>query len=307
MLSRAVKTHQHQLIRFKTTSSSEYQYLQRSKLPTNTFQASLPRLPIPLLEKSCERYLTALRPIAAEDTFKKSEATVNKFRAKVGYELQQKLKEHDTANKHTSYISKPWFEMYLRDRAPLPLNYNPALVWKHDERKEYNTQLVKASNFVISSLRFYKSLKENILEPEVFHMNARKSDTEQFRKTIKFTPRFVKTYVAYAFKAFPLDMSQYAGLFGATRIPETDMDRIFREDNPRHLIVMRKGQFFTVDVLNENGDISEPEEIMGMEDFFLYLVISFTFEVLVDVMKDVARIHILSFNVSSAAVLCTFR
>lgn len=272
MLFKAVKSPQNPLIRFKTTSSREYQYLQRSKLPTNVFQSSLPRLPIPLLEKSCDRYLTALRPIATEDTFKKSEAIVQKFRSTVGYELQQKLKEHDTANKHTSYISKPWFEMYLRDRAPLPLNYNPALVWKHDERKEYNTQLVKASNFVISSLRFYKSLQENLLEPEVFHMNAKKSDTDQFRNTIKFTPSFVKTYVAYAFKAFPLDMSQYAGLFGASRIPETDMDRIFREANSRHLLVMRKGQFFTIDVLNESGDIPEPEEIMG-EIYIMVLII----------------------------------
>lgn len=270
MLSRAAKSHQIQLIRCKTTSSVDYQYLQRSKLPTKVFQASLPRLPIPLLEKSCERYLTALRPIVNEDTFKRTEGIVNKFRSTVGYELQQKLKEHDAANKHTSYISKPWFEMYLRDRAPLPLNYNPALVWKHDERKEYNSQLVRASNFVISSLRFYKSLKENILEPEVFHMNAKKSDTDQFRNTIKFTPSFVKTYVAYAFKAFPLDMSQYDGLFGASRIPGRGMDSIYREENPRHLLVMRKGQFFTVDVLDENGDIPEPEEIMGEWFFILF-------------------------------------
>lgn len=207
--------------------------------------------------------MTALRPIANEETYHKSEEIVNKFRATVGYELQQKLKEHDAANKHTSYISKPWFEMYLRDRSPLPLNYNPALVWKNDERKEYNTQLIRASNFVISSLRFYKSLKENILEPEVFHMNAKKSDNDQFRNTVKFTPSLLKTYVAYAFKAFPLDMSQYDGLFGATRIPETDTDRIYRAESPRHLVVMRKGQFFSVDVLEENGDIPEPEEIMG--------------------------------------------
>lgn len=269
MLLRTPKSLRIQSIRCQSTGSEEYQYLQRSKLPTNVFQASLPRLPIPLLEKSCERYLTALRPIVNEDTFKRTEGIVNKFRSKVGYELQQKLKDHDSANKHTSYISKPWFEMYLRDRAPLPLNYNPVLVWKNDHRPEYNTQLIRASNFVISSLRFYKSLKENILEPEVFHMNAKKSDTDQFRNTIKFTPSFVKTYVAYAFKAFPLDMSQYSGLFGATRIPEVDMDRIYREENPRHLVVMRKGQFFTVDVLDENGNIPEPEEIMG--EFFFHL------------------------------------
>ncbi len=68
---------------------------------------------------------------------------------------------------------------------------------KPDERPEYNDQLIKASNLVISSLRFMKSLKENLLEPEVFHLNPQKSDTDQFRKVVRLVPNFIATYAAY--------------------------------------------------------------------------------------------------------------
>lgn len=68
-------------------------------------------------------------------------------------ELQNELKNQDQKNKHTSYISEPWFDMYLRDRVPLPVNYNPLLVFVDDPKEEYNAQLIRTSNLLISSLR----------------------------------------------------------------------------------------------------------------------------------------------------------
>ena len=42
------------------------------------------------------------------------------------------LRERDRQNKHTSYISGPWFDMYLESRLPLLLNYNPFIAFKED-------------------------------------------------------------------------------------------------------------------------------------------------------------------------------
>lgn len=39
---------------------------------------------------------------------------------------------------------------------------------------------------LISSLRFMKSLRAGILEPEIFHLNPQKSDTPFFRKVMRF-------------------------------------------------------------------------------------------------------------------------
>lgn len=47
-------------------------------------------------------------------------------------ELQERLVELDKKNKHTSYISDLWFDMYLKSRAPLVLNCNPFISMNDD-------------------------------------------------------------------------------------------------------------------------------------------------------------------------------
>lgn len=227
------------------------------------FQPSLPRLPIPTLEKTCERYLAAQKPLLIDEAFRKTKDNVDRFMTSTGPKLQELLKKKDSQNKHTSYISEPWFDMYLRDRSPLPINYNPLLMMNPDPRPEYNDQLIRTTNLVVSSLRFMRSLRAHLLEPEVFHLNPAKSDNHMFRTVTSMMPSFVSTYVAYAFKAFPLDMSQYQGLFGATRIPETDKDRIYRNEKSRHLLVVRNGHMYSVDVLDEAGNIEQPETLLA--------------------------------------------
>ncbi|XP_030372411.1 carnitine O-palmitoyltransferase 2, mitochondrial [Scaptodrosophila lebanonensis] len=246
-----------------TTHGSHYQYLQRSKLPTMYFQRSLPRLPVPLLEKTCERFLTAVQPILTSTEHSATQQVVEEFRQGVGMELHARLKQSDEANKHTSYISKPWFDMYLSDRAPLPLNYNPLLVLKSDTRPQYQQQLVRATNLIISSLRFWRSLQADLLEPEVYHMNSKKSDTPAYRRWMSVAPKAFATYASYAFKAFPLDMSQYNQLFGTSRIPRIGKDELVQSPNSKHILVMRRGYMYAVNVLDSSGYIESPSVILG--------------------------------------------
>lgn len=193
-----------------TYKNDDYQYLQKGQIPMLYFQRSLPRLKIPQLNQSCDRFLAAVKPITTDPTeFDNLTKLVETFRTTgSGPKLQELLQAYDAANKHTSYISKPWFDMYLSDRKPLPLNYNPALIMKLDEKPEYNEHLTRTTNLIVSSLRFMRSLREELLEPEVFHMNAQKSDTSRYRWVINKSPIMFATFVSYAFKAFPLDMSQ---------------------------------------------------------------------------------------------------
>lgn len=78
---------------------------------------------------------------------------VSRFLSNEGMSLHKQLRDEDAKNKHTSYISEPWFDMYLRDRVPLPINYNPLLVFVDDPKKEYSSQLIRTSNLIIASLR----------------------------------------------------------------------------------------------------------------------------------------------------------
>lgn len=253
MLLRRSRKNFTQAIRWKSAAQLDYQFMQRTTVPMLHFQPSLPRLPIPELQKTADRYLASLQPLLQPEHHAKVVDCMKNFVAVEGEKLQGLLKAKDKAEKHTSYISGPWFEMYLKDRQPLPINYNPLLVMKPHENAALNNQRVQTINYVISSLRFMRSLRSQMLEPEVFHLNPKKSDTEQYRKLIKMTPSMVSTYVSYLFKAYPLDMSQFPGLFGATRIPETDKDRIYRSTTSRHILVVRNGYLYAVNVIDTDG------------------------------------------------------
>ncbi|XP_028177897.1 carnitine O-palmitoyltransferase 2, mitochondrial [Ostrinia furnacalis] len=241
----------------------DYQYMQKSRVPTMHFQKSLPRLPIPELQKTGERYLNALKPLLTSEQLAEAERRTADFVTKDAKILQEKLLAKDKANKHTSYISEYWFDLYLRDRAPLPINYNPLIVHQNDTKIDYNNQLVRATNMLTSALRFMLSLREKILEPEVFHLNPKKSDTDLFRTVTGMLPEAVSWYGAYLFKAFPLDMSQFDGLFGATRIPQLEKDRIVRDPKSKHMVVQKNGHFYTFDVLDANGNLLSPGELLG--------------------------------------------
>ncbi|XP_068139865.1 LOW QUALITY PROTEIN: carnitine O-palmitoyltransferase 2, mitochondrial [Drosophila tropicalis] len=246
-----------------TTHGRHFQYLQCSKLPTLYFQRSLPRLPIPLLENTCQRFLAAVHPLLTPSELGHTQQVITQFREGIGMELHAKLKDIDDRNKHTSYISQPWFDMYLSDRAPLPLNYNPLLVMKSDVRPEYQEQIVRTTNLIISSLRFWRSLQNGLLEPEVYHMNAKKSDTASYRRWMKVAPKALATYASYAFKAFPLDMSQYHRLFGTSRIPRLGKDELVHAPESKHILVMRRGHMYAVNVLDSSGFIESPSVIIG--------------------------------------------
>uniref|UniRef100_T1J4G2 Choline/carnitine acyltransferase domain-containing protein n=1 Tax=Strigamia maritima TaxID=126957 RepID=T1J4G2_STRMM len=151
--------------------------------------------------------------------------------------------------------------MYLRSRDSIVLNSNPFMSFIDDPKTEYNNQLVRSTNMLISALRFLKSLRAGILEPEVYHLNPAKSNNDRFRTVTRLLPSAISWYGAYFFKAFPLDMSQYSNLFNATRIPEKDKDRLFKDESAKHILVIKNGNFFTFDVFDQNGNILDAGHI----------------------------------------------
>ncbi|CAH2076707.1 unnamed protein product, partial [Iphiclides podalirius] len=137
------------------------------------------------------------------------------------------------------------------------------IVFQYDKKPEYNNQLLRATNLLITAVRFMNSLRDQILEPEVFHLQPKKSNTPLFRKVTGFLPESLSWYGAYLFKAFPLDMSQFSGLFGATRIPLPNKDKIIRDPTSRHILVQRNGSFYIFDVLDKDGNLLPPSEMLG--------------------------------------------
>ena len=90
-----------------TSGDRDERYIQTTVVPTLHFQPGLPRLPIPKLDKTCERYLAALRPMVSDEQFRETEAIVKEFGKEggEGEKLNKRLIAKDRNNKHTSYIT----------------------------------------------------------------------------------------------------------------------------------------------------------------------------------------------------------
>ena len=185
-------------------------YLDDTKIPTFHFQASLPKLPVPKLEDTCERYLYAASPLLAGDAAARAatEANVKAFLEGDGPGLQERLVAADKAL-YSNYVSEPWFDMYLRDRRPLAINYNPQLTFKPDpDAAKQGDQAVRAASLVHSSARFHRTLRDLRLSPDIFHTKPELSKTEKF-DLVRLVPAKFSFYAAYLCGAYPLDMSQY--------------------------------------------------------------------------------------------------
>lgn len=81
---------------------------------TYAHQDDLPKLPIPELEVSCEKYLAALKPLQSAREHAETKHAVQAFLRNEGPELNNKLKQY--AEARTSYIEqfcKPSFPFLL--------------------------------------------------------------------------------------------------------------------------------------------------------------------------------------------------
>lgn len=75
-------------------------------------QHKLPKLPLPSLESSCQRYLKALKPLQSAQEHEASAAAVHTFIRGEGPILQAQLKEYDSS--HENY-----FEHFCESTGPV--------------------------------------------------------------------------------------------------------------------------------------------------------------------------------------------
>ncbi|KAE9003791.1 Carnitine O-palmitoyltransferase 2 [Phytophthora rubi] len=243
--------------------SSAGGYVQDTIIPTYHFQKSLTRLPIPKLEDSLARYLAAVEPVVGAQQLADTRRAVQTFQSGVGPELHRALVARDAENKHTSYINQWWLEMYLRDRQPLPINYNPQIKLKMDPVPAKNAQSQRAASLIASSVRVHRTLRDKKLEPDIFHTKPDTSKTKAFQYFCKLLPESVSFYGAAALGAYPLDMSQYKNLFSSTRLPKLGQDELKVSPGSKHVVVQRGTKFYTFDVLTADGGAVSDEQILA--------------------------------------------
>ncbi len=123
---------------------------------SNFFKRPLPKLPVPDLESTLEKYLRCILPIVDEKSYERTKNIVNKFGEKdgLGQRLQLILKQRESEKDNWAY---DWWldDMYLLNKAPLPINSNPAMVFPKEKLNEEYCHLRFAAR-LISGIMDYK-------------------------------------------------------------------------------------------------------------------------------------------------------
>ncbi|CAE7114775.1 unnamed protein product [Rhizoctonia solani] len=200
--------------------------------PNATFanQASLPKLPIPPLKDTCERYLRALSALQDEREHHTTKLAVEDFLVRTGPMWDAKLREY--AETKDSYIEEFWYESYLSHSDPVVLALNPFFVLEDDPNPARGAQLQRAASLITASLGFIHDLRAGILEPD-------------------------------AVRTTNLDMDQYTRLFGTSRIPTQNGCRMSVSSHSRHIAILRRGQIYHFDCLDsKNRPIVTEQDIL---------------------------------------------
>ncbi|CAL8296498.1 unnamed protein product [Boreogadus saida] len=88
-----------------------------------SFQASLPRLPLPSVDDTIDRYLQSVHALLDDERYKRMETLANDFRNTSAPQLQRYLLLKSWWA--TNYVSDWWEEyIYLRGRSPIMVNSN---------------------------------------------------------------------------------------------------------------------------------------------------------------------------------------
>lgn len=181
-------------------------------------QSKLPHLPIPTLEETCERYLSSLQALQTAEQHATTKRVVEDFLKNDGPTIQKQLQEY--ASTRASYIEEFWDESYLQASDSVVLNLNPFFILEDDPTPTRGNQLMRTANLILASLAFIHDLRTGELEPD-------------------------------SVRGTPLDMFQYTRLFATSRIPTANGCRMEVEPESRHIVVMRRGQIYWFEALDE--------------------------------------------------------
>ncbi|XP_032201635.1 carnitine O-palmitoyltransferase 1, muscle isoform [Mustela erminea] len=190
-----------------------------------SFQTSLPKLPVPSVPATIQRYLESVRPLLDDAEYYRMETLAKDFQEKTAPRLQKYLVLKSWWA--TNYVSDWWEEyVYLRSRAPLVVNSN-----------YYVMDFVFIQNTNIQAARL-----GNIVHAMILY--RRKLDREEIKPVM-------------AQGIVPMCSSQMERMFNTTRIPGKESDLLQHLSDSRHVAVYHKGRFFKV-WLYEGSQLLKP-------------------------------------------------
>uniref|UniRef100_A0A3Q1G810 Carnitine O-acetyltransferase n=1 Tax=Acanthochromis polyacanthus TaxID=80966 RepID=A0A3Q1G810_9TELE len=189
-------------------------------------QEGLPSLPVPPLQQTCERYLTALEPIVEPEELNNTRKLLEEFQEAggLGEKLQRGLEKR--AGKTENWLSAWWVQVaYLEYRLPVVVHSSPGLVLPRMNFNDKSGQIRFAAKLIAGVLDF-KTMIDNETLP-VEYLGEK-----------------------------PLCMNQYYEVLSSCRIPGLKRDSVVNHAKssrpPKHITVVHNHQFFVLDVYNSD-------------------------------------------------------
>mmetsp|Transcript_19180 Transcript_19180/g.27896 ORF Transcript_19180/g.27896 Transcript_19180/m.27896 type:complete len:185 (+) Transcript_19180:49-603(+) len=133
-------------------------------------QSTLPRLPIPTLEETLEKFPGVVSSLQNSSQNNETKQLVKEFLEGDGPKLQELLVRYDKSRKFGSYVEEFWNEAYLAPDCSTVLNLNPFFVLEDGpDAKNANDQILRAASLTFASIKMASFLRHEEMPPDVFH------------------------------------------------------------------------------------------------------------------------------------------
>ncbi|WP_329094394.1 choline/carnitine O-acyltransferase [Actinomadura citrea] len=208
------------------------------ELSSRTFgnEERLPRVPLPTLDATCERFLEWCGPLLTADERARTESALASFARPdgPGRTLQAALERYDASEGVESWLDTFWPYRYLGRRDRIALNANFFFLFKESPQG----QVERAAGLIAGALDYKLRLDREEIPPVVQ-------------------------------RGRPLSMAQNRYLFSTTRIPGAEQDTVrapYTAEWPgpsdaRHIVVLFRGNMIRMDVLGPDGHPHTLEEL----------------------------------------------
>ncbi|XP_075229002.1 carnitine O-palmitoyltransferase whd isoform X2 [Lycorma delicatula] len=204
-----------------------------SKPMLYSYQGSLPRLPLPSVRNTMQRYLRSVCPLLDDVQYSRMERLAYEFENGIAVKLQRYLTLKSWWS--TNYVSDWWEEyVYLRGRSPLIINsnfYGIDAILMHPT----HIQAARAATIIHTALQYRRLIERQELEPILIQ------------------------------GLVPLCSWQYERVFNTTRVPGVESDKIVHYNDSKHIIVYHKGRYFKVIIYHRNRLLTPPELEIQMQ------------------------------------------
>eukprot|EP01061_Rhynchopus_euleeides_P011907 TRINITY_DN21504_c0_g5_i1.p2 TRINITY_DN21504_c0_g5~~TRINITY_DN21504_c0_g5_i1.p2 ORF type:complete len:609 (+),score=285.72 TRINITY_DN21504_c0_g5_i1:135-1961(+) len=183
----------------------------------------LPRLPVPQLQNTLQRYLYAVRPLASAEEYAQQQEMVQQFENGIGKTLHESLVAREAERVERGgypyfHFEEEWDAAYLEARCPSTVNINPFYLIEKPKGVEDHPVALTAA-FIHSSAQWL--------------IAARAGDVAEDGG----------------------DLSQIPLFFGFHRTPKKGRcEADFHGATSRHIVVQSGGEFYKVEVITEAGE-----------------------------------------------------